>query len=397
LPDSDQREVHSTILGLILDVAHLTYLTTLSHANLMHWLAVRDSVRHELGVDAAIRPDSLVGKPAPQITGEYWFNTTTPAPMVPAPGRVSLIVFDNPDAGVTQKVDSRVFGELRQLHTMFPDLQIVLVATTQGSFRGKYLMTHPDSEAALIHHYFDTLQVPGILCVAKSTYRTVVGGQAIPLGTPVLDAYKLDPRGYSNRYFLVDAQGWVVSQDLPSSLDDEEFIRRLLAHTGQRSASVVAESMLSESIGSDRGAVTQDTIVTQDTATSSPQTPDSGATPARRKPVRFWPWPTDVLLHGITLTTQQQDSLQRLIVDQKARAEEVSRLRRSHERSIQSAAQIDPVLFKADSIQAAAMRNTNRAQFKAVLTPEQQRQFDRNVLKVEDEVAKQGVRQNWWW
>jgi hypothetical protein len=69
----------------------------------------------------------------------------------------------------------------------------------------------------------------------------------------------------------------------------------------------------------------------------------------------------------------------------------------SHERRISSVAQIDPALQKAESIQDAAMRKTNHAQFKAVLTKEQQHQFDLNVLKVEDEVAKEGVRQNWWW
>jgi hypothetical protein len=104
-----------------------------------------------------------------------------------------------------------------------------------------------------------------------------------------------------------------------------------------------------------------------------------------------------VFFHGMTLTTQQQDSIQRLIVDQAARGKEIQRLRMSHEGTVSSAAQIDPVLRKADSTQAAAMRKANRAQLRAVLTPSQQQQFDRNVLTVEDEVAKQGARQNWWW
>jgi hypothetical protein len=187
------------------------------------------------------QPDSLAGTPAPQVTGDYWFNTATSAtPTVPAPGVVSLVVFDNPSLGGIGALSARQLQALRHLHQTFPALHIVLVTTTQGSFQGHAFETSPDSEAAMIHQYYDSLQVPGIISVSKSAYRTVVGGRAIPLPVSVLNRYKLDPRDYGDNIFLVDASGWVVRRLFMDMPGFELLIRRLLDHASARSTTATS-------------------------------------------------------------------------------------------------------------------------------------------------------------
>jgi Spy/CpxP family protein refolding chaperone len=106
-----------------------------------------------------------------------------------------------------------------------------------------------------------------------------------------------------------------------------------------------------------------------------------------------------VYLRGISLTRAQRDSMDVLIQAQEARgkiefreiwnsrAVQTDRRGADHRDDLRAA--ID-ALFKS-------LRARNRAQLRAVLTPVQQAQFDRNVLKYDDEVAKQRIRYNPWW
>jgi hypothetical protein len=372
-PSGDQQKILIVLLGLKINVRWWEYLHTLSHADLTRWVATRDSVKHRL-VGGLGQPDSLAGTPAPQITGDYWFNSGgVSAPVVPAPGAVSLLVFDNPGLGGTRKLGARQLQALRHLHQTFPALHIVVVAATQGTFQGHAFETSPDSEAQVIHQYYDSLQIPGIISVSKSTYRTVVGGHAIPLPVPVLSRYKLDPRNYSGKLFLVDPSGWVVSRFLWGAPDLELLIRRLLEQAPTTSTSGKAIST---------GTQQSDSIPS-----------------AKLKWLVNYNDPSVVYFHGIRLTTAQRDSLQVLLEIQLTKGQELFREARSgygapagterHNDSEQAR--------KASMTLFAGIRTTNRAQLRAVLTPAQQQQFDRNILQYDDQVAKQRVRYNPWW
>jgi len=87
------------------------------------------------------------------------------------------------------------------------------VTTTQGQFRDQNYRAHPEQEAERIHQYLTKeLQLPGIVCVIRTTYHTESGGTAVPVGSPALDTYRLDPRdlGDLTSVLLVDKDGWVV-------------------------------------------------------------------------------------------------------------------------------------------------------------------------------------------
>jgi hypothetical protein len=208
----------------MLRVPLLTYYKSLAHADLTTFVQGNDSV---LGMK---RP-WLVGTPAPPLTADYWFGlpTNTPPTMLPAPHTVSLIVFIDPKPG--EPVTSRLINhdaQIRRLHTQFPALHIILLATTKGHWANENLTTHPEREAQLMYHYVhDSLDVPGIMGVVTQRTRIVANGHALPIQLPLFDQYMVDVRDLNGQFFLVDADGWVVSQYTNEQLT--LLVRRLLA------------------------------------------------------------------------------------------------------------------------------------------------------------------------
>lgn len=196
-------------------LAQLTYLHTPNHANLTRLATLQDSIMNVLRHRPLGQPvDVLLGHPAGQIEGTYWFNLPagSAVPNIPAPGVVSLLVFLDPREGNITSADTKhELEQLRQLHHTYPALQIVVIAMTSGQFQSQELRERPEQEAELIHHYFsDELQLPGILCVIRTQYHTEAGATAVPRNSPVLDRYHLDPRAYNGHEFLIDAEGWIV-------------------------------------------------------------------------------------------------------------------------------------------------------------------------------------------
>jgi hypothetical protein len=175
--------------------------------------------------------DPLLGHPAGRLDG-YWFNVPsgTPSPVIPAPGVVTLIEFIDVGDGMTpEDANARVWmARLRQVHAQYPQLQIVLVSMTQGQFQGKDLWTDPAREAELIHQYLtNQLQLPGMVCVIPMRFHTEPGLTTVPIASPVLDQYRIDPRRIQGREFLVDAGGWIVLDNRTAF--DGRYIQRLLA------------------------------------------------------------------------------------------------------------------------------------------------------------------------
>lgn len=203
-------------------VAWLAYLQRPTHANLAQWIAARDSV---LRVPKGQALDSLINHPAPQLDGDYWFNVPggKPAPIVPAPGVVSLLLFGN-------DLDSAGAAKLRTWHATYPRLQIILVAMTRGYVGAQELRDQPAREATLIaHHLTDELHLPGAVCVIVTKYHTEVNATDIPMASPVLDRFHLDPRDYAGRAFLIDADGWLL-EDRTGPIWDGKLLQRVFHH-----------------------------------------------------------------------------------------------------------------------------------------------------------------------
>jgi hypothetical protein len=322
--------------------------------------------------------DSLAGTKAALITGAYRFPLlgTGTKNTIPAPSTVSVIVFIDPEkvggAGYTIGA-GRGLGELRRLQTEFPALQIVLVAVTQGSFRGHDLFDHPEAEANYIHQLLsDSLQLPGTVCVIRSGFRKVPGGHAIPVANTVLDAYGLNVWEYGGHAFLVDKQGSIVNT-FSGSEEDESLIRDLLERA--------------DSLPVTTPAVTPP----QDSAR-----PDSTRTVATLKPLVSFDDPSGVYFRDIDLTPQQRDTLQTLLRVQLAKGEEIFNSLRSP-----AAPNADPKseeeLRKANSALWTNVREANRGQLRVLLTPAQQQQFDRSVLQYDNAVTKRRLRNYPWW
>lgn len=218
VPDEDRAFVHMTPLAL----TRLTYLKTPTHANLLRWVAVRDSLFH--GPHGEIS-DSLIGHSAARLACNYWFNLPVgvSAPIVPAPGVTSLLLLG-------EDFTPQTVTRLQHLHAQYPTLQIVVVAMTHGQYDGQDLREQPAEEAALLHeHLTSMLRLPGTVCVLQTQYHTEPGMTAIPIVSSILDRYRLDPRSYAHHAFLVDTDGWIV-EDRWDDVLDGKLIQRLLAH-----------------------------------------------------------------------------------------------------------------------------------------------------------------------
>jgi hypothetical protein len=101
---------------------------------------------------------------------------------------------------------------------------------THASFEKEGMLDDPAQDAERIyHHLTDDLYLPGIVCVLRTRYHTEPNARYIPIASPVLDRYHLDPREYARHAFLVDATGWLV-EDRVGIVLDGRLIQRLFAH-----------------------------------------------------------------------------------------------------------------------------------------------------------------------
>lgn len=224
IPPEDREEFEDAGNPEMFSLAQAMYLKAPTHANFLTMLARRDSALHNYS-----RAKSLLGHPAGRIDG-YWFDvpTGTPHPVVPEPGKVTLVVFIDALQGLADRDDAKpVFTRLRQLHARYPGLQMVFVSITRGVFQGEVLRDQPEKEAERIHEYFrSTLQLPSELCVLRMEFHADSSVATVPVASPVLDRYHLDPRHIDSRFFLVDSQGWIVHDN--GSVLDGHLIQSLL-------------------------------------------------------------------------------------------------------------------------------------------------------------------------
>jgi hypothetical protein len=238
VPEADRPLIRSAIAGNIYGVALITYFKTPTHDNLVKFIAVRDSVLGEKQRGIVQTTDSLLAQPAPRVTGDFWFPSHGGnPPVIPVPGMVSLVVFIDPVGVMTDQSNTRgraefstLANKLSALQGTYPKLQIVLVAMTQDvttrlgqpseadpDHDDEFNVTrpagrpgNPNDDANAIAEFVRQLGFPGTLCVLRTAYHTEAGMTAIPLASPVLDSYHLDPRSYGNHMFLIDTHGEII-------------------------------------------------------------------------------------------------------------------------------------------------------------------------------------------
>lgn len=227
IPASDRATIAALRTGPDVDLARALYLKTPTRANFLKFLAVRDSSAHlppGYSVDSTI-----LGQPAGLIDG-YWFNTPPGIdhPVVPAPGTVTLLVFVDLAEGRTLGPDMRAMADqLRRIHARYPALQVVTVSEIRGRFQGKEFQDRPQEEAARMADFVaHELRIPGMFCVLPLQYHSEPGLSAVPLPSPVLDHYRLDPRNINGFFFFVDREGWIVQTN--EDVLNGHFIQRLL-------------------------------------------------------------------------------------------------------------------------------------------------------------------------
>lgn len=230
----EMSAVQYRTMGLQWDMLRLAYLKTLAPTDLARYVEPRNALYHHFGQ----RPPDLLGERAPPLQCTHFFATpaaTAPlaglSPAMPVPGTLSLIMFVDESEAVNHW---REYALLRHVHQVLPDVAITLVARTHGRFKWHNLLTRPDQEATLLHQYFaDSLNVPGAFCATQSTFLKNTDGHAIPLPTPLWEAYRIPDGGLPQLHlFVVDPSGIVVDVDdqlgnMQSLL--EWFLQRLQA------------------------------------------------------------------------------------------------------------------------------------------------------------------------
>jgi hypothetical protein len=151
--------------------------------------ALLDSLRHSTAAYASLYR-SLVGKvmgtgplpagvgqpigePAPRIEADFWFRRGDSTATRPTKGKVSLVVFQDPQLcyfGATRPDCQATYARLRRLARQFPALEITLVAQTQGWF-DKAAPPAPAEEAALLAHaWLEERQIPAALAVTATPF-----------------------------------------------------------------------------------------------------------------------------------------------------------------------------------------------------------------------------------
>lgn len=168
----------------------------------------RDSAARFAETDA-VRGAGLAARP---LEGEYWYGRGNQAGPLPAPGRVSLIVFVDHRCGAKCYPG---YAMLKRLERRFADsLDIILVAQTFGYFRMRPPPSPAEEAEAMRHYFLEELRLPGVLSVSVTPFKRLPepDGRFIHGATPNDVNYGVDPRwtGQWNMMFVVGPTGTIL-------------------------------------------------------------------------------------------------------------------------------------------------------------------------------------------
>jgi hypothetical protein len=119
---------------------------------------------------------SQVGKPAPPITGTFWFPPGRPH-VQPTPGKVTLVMEVEKEGGLM----SPRMAMLRRIYDRYHDrgLEIVLVLKTQGFSWSSPPQTPADEARAVAWYYYDYLKLPFTVVVDETPFTTQPDGRRV--------------------------------------------------------------------------------------------------------------------------------------------------------------------------------------------------------------------------
>jgi hypothetical protein len=120
---------------------------------------------------------SQVGKPAPPITGQFWFPKGAPH-VQPTPGKVTLITRVQKGDGL---MDAQI-AMLRRVYDRYHDrgLDIVLILKTQGFSWSSPPQTPADEAKTIAWYYYDYLKLPFPIVVDETPFTTQPDGRRVP-------------------------------------------------------------------------------------------------------------------------------------------------------------------------------------------------------------------------
>jgi hypothetical protein len=119
---------------------------------------------------------SQVGKPAPPVTGKFWFPADSPH-VQPAPGKVTLLIKVQKDQGLM----SARMAMLRRLYNQYHDrgLDIVLVLQTEGFSWSSPPQSPADEAKTIAWYYYDFLKLPFKVVVDETPFTTKPDGRRV--------------------------------------------------------------------------------------------------------------------------------------------------------------------------------------------------------------------------
>ena len=202
---------------------------------LAHTLVVMDSSLAALGTQGteayiAIRRDSWarttgglgaglpvpLGEPAPDIEADVWIGDRQDDGPRPTKGRVSLVVF----VPTTCRGHCHTaIPAIRRIVSRFPDLEVTLLASTDGHVSGVLTPTTADEAKLLRETLLTGHRLPGALALedARPWYLPAPDGRRIERPTPNEEAYGGGRRSYLTQpfsTFVVDREGTIVEHQV---------------------------------------------------------------------------------------------------------------------------------------------------------------------------------------
>ena len=230
----DSSVIFQQAFWLPMTIAGLRWLQSMSHRDLQSFAAIRNRLGKKANHGDTLSKLDLFGEPAIPIHGDYCYHTIGHAdPLVPAPGQISVLFFEDNTRDGSVGDQAYAFDLLHRIHQTYPTVAFTLVTQTVGTYGGQILVDHPEREAGqLSHYYVDTLGWPGAVCIIKSTFQRTPGGHVSVLPYQIREAYGFGPSG--SHFVVVDPTGTIVNYDwwnirnpYNDGIDLLDFFRRL--------------------------------------------------------------------------------------------------------------------------------------------------------------------------
>lgn len=237
LTEAERRSSMFTTLGTGMIYNALSVLTHRAALDsLWHGTEGYVALRRSMWAKASFaRPTSLsfpIGEPASAIEGDSWFRRGDTSATRPTHGKVALIVFLGQDCPRLSTPCDNVYAALRRYATRFPELEITVVAQTQGYLQ-EVLPPTPQAEAELLRQWWhDFHRVPGALAVATTPFWRLKAPDRRRINREVANithySFGKSWTARTKGAFLVDRSGVIVYTTAALGRDEEPSVAELV-------------------------------------------------------------------------------------------------------------------------------------------------------------------------